>query len=131
MPKVYQEKALGALAIQMMVTPDDVPELDDDFNQVMALRLLWRAQPDALLVMLSDADEVARQVFTSTLVMGLKNRAQYKDNTLLVILDEGRKQVFLYGVRDMPVDQKVETLSDVSNIVFKALEQTSLGMTAN
>ena len=131
MPKVYQDKALGALLIQTMITHDGLSHLDDDFNQVMALRLMWRAQPDALLIMLSDADEVARQTFTNTLVTGLKNHARYEDNTLLVIVDEGRKQVFLYGVEALSMDQKVETLSDVSNIIFKALEQASVGVSRN
>lgn len=65
------------------------------------------------------------------LVTGLNNRARYQDNTLLVVLDEGQKQVFLYGVRGLPIDQKVETLSDISHIVFKALEQIPVGMVAN
>ena len=98
MPQTYQEKSIGFLAIRSMIVPEQALTLGDVFVQKMALRLLWRAQPDAMLVAFSDDDEVECQIFLDRLAVGLKNRARYDQNTLLAVLDAGKNQVFVYGV---------------------------------
>lgn len=117
MPQAYQEKPIGFLTLRSMMLPGQALALGDTFLQKMALRLLWRAQPDAMLVTLSDDDEMDRQVFLDRLVVGLENRARYEKNTLLVVLDEGKKQVFVFGTDVVPSQWQSRGMVDLSKQV--------------
>lgn len=122
MPKPYRQKALGDLVMRAINKPG-MDVLDTSFRQHMALNLVWRAQPDAMLVMVSDTRIGELQNFMDMLVTSLNNRLRYADNSLLVVVDEGHQKVFLLGALARDIEaQHPMTFTDLSQSLVQHLE---------
>lgn len=97
MPKMYRSKDVGNLMLRCLMHPENAFETNDAFKQTLAQQVLWRSQPEALFVEMSDLDEARCQQFVSLLLTSLMHRYRYQDNTLVVIVDEAREQVVFSG----------------------------------
>lgn len=116
--KKVKDKALARLIVKTLVSSDQNLKLANAFVSSLALSCLPRAQPDLMLLQLTDGPDCRKAV--EQLWKTVQEHRRYRNRTTLAILDPAGGRALLIGP-DMPAGLRVTeplSLLDLSATLF-------------